>query len=1409
MEQMDTPQAQPRSTQSRSALLHEAMRYALMAVGLLLALVAALWIWLSTQSGRDMVAAQISRLSFANGMRVHVDGIEGSLLGALTIRNLDIGDPEGRFFHAEGVALDYRPLAYIGGHLDIRRLHIPAARLNRAPRLRPTPPSNEPLLPDLDIDLGQLAVDRLEIAPALTGQRHIVSLQGQAHIADRRAQISARAAALVAPGVAGGDRLALKLDAVPQINRLNMDFALDTPADGLLAALTGQAEARHLRLAGRGDWKAWNGSLAASAGGKPLADMVINARSGTIRVAGLTHPDVWLKSQNSALFQPETKVEATAAFDKRQMQIKAQIGNANFALAAQGMADMGDNTLRQMHLALRVMQPRVLATNLSGDDIAADATLDGSFAAPRVAYAMKAARIGFGATRIDGLAVSGSAALDKDHWRIPVSGTANAITGVSASVAPLLDHVHFGGDFGYANGRLLSDNIRLQSSRIDARAVVIADLPRALYTGTLNGTVNGYRVESVGIFNLASNIGLKTQANGGFRLEGRVSARSTRLLSDGIQGFLGGNALISARVGYGSDGVATLDGLTIAAPAFRLADGRGRYDAKGQIAFAANASSDLYGPIRLSAKGSVAQPVLHMEAPRPGMGVGLAALVADVRGANGAYQVNAKAGSDYGPIGADLLVNTAKGPLAVDLRPGTSLAGIAVTGHVQQQAAGPFAGALALAGVGVNGRVDLSAMGAHQRAVVAISGQNVSLPGKAGLSIARLVINADAVIADQPQVNADVQVAGARQGDFYLAQTRANITYRDGAGQVKLLTEGRNRYPFRIAAQGRLSPDLWRVAVNGRINGVSIASRGAIEIVPQKGDYLLRPATLSVNTGSLRIEGRYGAASTLRAQLDGVDLALVNGFVPDLGLGGRMSGSLDLDQAGAGAMPAAKANLRIEGMTRTGLSAVSTPVDITLAAQLDNRAAHAQALVRRGGTLIGQAQVNATPGLADTGTWTNRLMAAPLSGGVRYNGPADVLASLAALSDQSLSGPIGIAADFGGSAHAPSITGTVRAQKLVYDNASYGTRLSDMALQGRFTNDRLEVQSLTAKAGDGTVKASGFISLSAQQGYPIQLGITMANAQLASGADLSARASGDIKLTNAPGQSPTVSGTIDLPETHYRIVRQGSANVPTLSGVRHRPAIGPERISGDAEPVRSLPSNWNLDMRVRADNQIFVTGMGLDSEWATNLHIGGSSASPAITGTVRAVRGTLDFAGHSFTIDSGTITLNGGDLTDPALNISASGTISDVTITIAITGTGSNPQIALSSDPSLPQDELMARILFGGPVGSLSTLQAVQLASSLNTLRGAKGGLNPLGALQSATAISRLRVLGADATTGRQTALAAGKYITNNIYVEVVTDTRGYMATQLEIALTKAFSLLSQAGQFGGTGITARYRKRY
>ena len=86
------------------------------------------------------------------------------------------------------------------------------------------------------------------------------------------------------------------------------------------------------------------------------------------------------------------------------------------------------------------------------------------------------------------------------------------------------------------------------------------------------------------------------------------------------------------------------------------------------------------------------------------------------------------------------------------------------------------------------------------------------------------------------------------------------------------------------------------------------------------------------------------------------------------------------------------------------------------------------------------------------------------------------------------------------------------------------------------------------------------------------------------------------------------------------------------------------------------------------------------------------------------------------------------------------------------------------------------------------------------------GGLNPLGKLRGASGLSRLRILGADERTGRGTALSAGFYISNDIYLELITDARGFTATQLEVALSKSLSVLSQAGSFGSSSVNVRYR---
>ncbi|HEX7858419.1 MAG TPA: translocation/assembly module TamB domain-containing protein [Sphingobium sp.] len=1366
-------------------------------------------LWLDTDNGRGFVARQVSALEFQNGMKIDVGGLEGSIFSQMHIRNLAIRDPKGVFLSAERVDMDWRPLSYIRNHLDIRSLVIPTAHLYRLPQFRQTPPSEGPLLPNLDIDVNRLSVGRFQIDPPLTGKRHLVSFDGQVHIADRRAQVRATANALVAPGVAGGDRLALLLDAVPDDNKLAIDLKVNAPADGLVAGFSGVKQPLNVALTGKGDWKAWAGRLTGTMGSDQLANVALTARNGTFTIKGPTRPGLFLTGPGRNMLEPATNIDLTATARERTIWLKGGVGSDNFTFAADGLVDLGKSEMQNLKLDFRLTKPGVIAKNLVGADIVAKATLNGKFVAPEISYGVNARQIGFSGTLVDGLSLSGSAKMDKDQWRIPVNGSARRITGIE-SVAPLLTNVRMNGDFAYSSGRLLSDNLKLRSDRIDATAVIVADMNKALYTGALQGTVNGYKVESVGIFNVRTNMDLKTGANGYFKLGGRVTARSTRILNDGIQSFLGGNALIVADVGYDSNGVATIDRLNVAAPAFRMTGGRGSYSSSGAIRFAGRGNSNAYGPLGVEVTGTIAKPVAKIAAARPGMGVGLSNVFATVMGNDGTYVVTGKGDTDYGPFNAHVVAQVGKGPLSVDLKSGTQFGGVNLTGRVTQTRSGPFAGTVNANGSGITGQVLLSSLSGKQRAVVKATARNAALPGKVGFSTDRAIVDADIILYDQPQVVADIQLQGTHMGTLTIAGARATMNYRGGRGQAKLLVEGRTTYPFRLAANAMLDPKLWRVAVKGRLNGIDLATRGTLDIIPEKGGYTLRPGTIDTGQGNLQVAGHYSRGTEVQARLNAVNLSLANPFAPDLGLGGVATGSLDFSQASATAFPQADARLQIKNFTRTSLASVSQPVDIFVVGRLEPEGGNARAIIRRRGAAVGQMQVNLHPLPPGAGSWTTRLFAAPLSGGIRYNGPADTLFSLAALPDQSLKGPVGIAADFSGRLQTPELTGVVRANNLTYENQTYGTRLTNMKVQGRFTNDRLQVESLTAQAGKGTVSASGFVSLSSEQGFPIQLGLDMNNAQLATGSDLAAQVSGQLRIVNGPGQPPMVSGKISLPETRYTIVREGAAKVATLTGVHHKPVPGRERITGNPEPVSSLPSNWRLDVDVVADNKIYVKGMGLDSEWGAKLHIGGTSGAPVIAGSVNLIRGTLDFAGHSFDLDdTTTIRFNGGAMFDPALNIVASGDVEDVTITITITGTGENPQIAFTSTPSLPQDELMSRILFGNSVGELSAIQAVQLAASLNSLRGGKGGLNPLGVLQSSTGIDRLRILGDDKTTGRGTSLAVGQHITNNVYVEIVTDARGYTATQLEVSLSKALSVLSEMSSFGGSAVNLRYRKNY
>ena len=1387
---------------ARRPLWARIAKWVVIALAVLLGLIVTLIVGLNTSPGKRFLANQLGGYTTASGINIHVGEIEGSIYSHMILHGLEIRDQQGVFITSPAVDIHWHPFAYIHSKIDLDSVSAGEIRMLRNPALKPVPSDpNAPTIPDIDLTLGHLHVDRFILEPPVTGKRSIVKIDGNARIADRRAQLLVDANAIAAPGVAGGDTLHLDIDAVPDQDRLKIDVKLNAPTGGLVDSYGKLGRPMQLSVGGQGDWHLWQGKAAATLGGQPLMDVDLTAKDGSFRALGNVMPAIMLTGPAARMTSPAIHIDASTTLDKRVANTNISLASSAFAAHAQGVLDFDKSRFGDFQLAARLLTPGAIAPGLAGRNVEVQATLDGGFLKPSIAYKLSADSIAFGATGIEGLAAQGAATYSADKVIVPIHATARRVTGLNAAAGGLVTNLKVDGDIAYAKGQVFSDNLHLRSDKIDATALILADLPSGKYTGALKGRVNDYDVNGLGRINLVTDAKLVTAPGGGFGVRGHVRVVTKKITNASLAQQLGGNAVITADVGYDPKVGATIGNLRMTAPDLRIDHGSGAYNLQtGQLRAQASAWSRTYGPATVTASGTIANPRVELKAAHPGVGIGLANLDALLTGSAAGYRVQAKGGSDYGPFTADVLIKAGKGPLAVDIH-SLLIAGITVHGAIVQTAAGPFAGTLYVAGSGLNGQVALAAAGKNQKADVNLTANGAKLPGKTPITIGSGLIRASLVMLPAgPSINGSAALVDVRSGTLLVRSARAKINYAGGRGTAAVTANGTSGVPFDVAAQANFTPDRILANLKGSANGIAFSLARPATVVKQGRDYVLQPATLVLPQGSIDLSGRYGATTEAHAKLNGVDIGLVQAFAPSLGVSGKATGTVDLAMHGS-SIPDARARVDIAGFTRTGALVISDPVDIAILGTLGREGNAVNALIRRGGSTIGRVQVRMAAASSISG-----LMAGPISGGIRYNGPAEVLWTLTGIGGQTLAGPIAIGADFSGRVSAPQVNGVIRANQLRYENSSTGTTITNIKLDGRFTQSQFLLNSFSGNAGKGTIQASGSVGFAADSGFPIDITAKLDRAQLAHSDGLGATASGTISVTNSKAAGGLIKGDINIQEARYQYVRNDAAQVSDLTGIRRK---GAPPVDPNAAATGPAPSNWKLDLGIRGDNQIFVSGMGLESEWSTRMRIGGTVTAPTVVGKLQVVRGTYSFASRRLDVaDTSTVQFN-GPLLDPDLNISATTSVEGVDVGINIGGTGTHPQITFTSTPTLPQDEVLSRLLFGSSVTSLSPMQALQLAAALNSLRTGGGGAGALGKLRGATGLDRLRVLGADDTTGRGTSLAAGKYISKNIYVEVISDAKGFTQTQLTIALSRALSILSQAGGVTGPSVTLRYSKQY
>jgi translocation and assembly module TamB len=226
-------------------------------------------------------------------------------------------------------------------------------------------------------------------------------------------------------------------------------------------------------------------------------------------------------------------------------------------------------------------------------------------------------------------------------------------------------------------------------------------------------------------------------------------------------------------------------------------------------------------------------------------------------------------------------------------------------------------------------------------------------------------------------------------------------------------------------------------------------------------------------------------------------------------------------------------------------------------------------------------------------------------------------------------------------------------------------------------------------------------------------------------------------------------------------------------------------------PPPARASRTLLDVDVRTSGPLFVRGHGVDANMGGTIHVGGTASDPVIAGDFRMIRGNYSIAGQVLDFTSGRVLFDGvgvrGRL-DPGLDFQAQTVSGGVTATLGVGGHASAPKITLSSAPVLPQDEVIAHLLFQQSVKQLTALQLASIAQAVAAIGGVDGGFNPLGAVRRNLGLDRLSV--SSASTGvqggqSQTMVEAGRYVTRNVYVGVKQNLSGGTQTQVQLDITR------------------------
>ncbi|WLQ11234.1 translocation/assembly module TamB domain-containing protein [Hahella aquimaris] len=391
----------------------------------------------------------------------------------------------------------------------------------------------------------------------------------------------------------------------------------------------------------------------------------------------------------------------------------------------------------------------------------------------------------------------------------------------------------------------------------------------------------------------------------------------------------------------------------------------------------------------------------------------------------------------------------------------------------------------------------------------------------------------------------------------------------------------------------------------------------------------------------------------------------------------------------------------------------------------------------------------------------------------------------------------------------PLLNGDLKLQDGFYENRITSTLFKDAQANLAFAGRKMTMSDSSASdGGSGKLELLGHVDWNELKGgeesddKPIELQLIATNASILRRSDMEGAVSGKLTL-EGDFKNLLLSGKVEVLPFAMMLDAALGRDIPEIE-VRE---VAKEVL--EDESILPLPK-VALDIRLIVNQQAFLRGRGLEAELKGRVFAKGPLESASYRGNFETLRGTFEVFGKKFDLQEGEVLFENDSFTMFIVGVYTS---KDTEYRAELSGSLASLKVNLSSNPPLPEDEILSQLMFGKSVRNITPIQAYRLAAAVQTLRGEGGSFfDPIATTRDLLGVDTLSVDTQETDNGSGVSVGVGKYLTERVYLELerTPDPAQPWKGSVEVELNPNLNLeTTTGGQSGFGGVELQWKQDY